>query len=367
MDLSAVHVPAKITRLPVERIDDMVPKISRYANTQNVIQEADFSSNEPIHVALERLSKAQWAPNGRTRWFYERARGQYQTAMNLEGSTPARLRDFKERTPSTQRFTKTDLAKFLNSWNRLPHVVSGGAQKNFVAFMRALREKRGSTWEPDETFYRELIAKAILFAAATRIVKQEKFPAYRANIVCYLVAYLSHRCSGIMDSDEVWRQQTISTALQDMLRQWAHAIAGRIQDSAEGRNVTEWCKKEACWSAVKALDLPLSDERPIELAGVDDGTSSLPVLSPDDQSAASECMKLTAEQWFALQTWGRRTSKLTEWQAGIAHTLSSYAAAGWQRTPSPKQARQAVRILDVARGAGWDFAVQPEARSPLPL
>jgi hypothetical protein len=131
--------------------------------------------------------------------------------------------------------------------------------------------------------------------------------------------------------------------------------------------LTEWCKKEACWSAVKARDLPVSEERPVELAGVDDGTSGQPVLSPDDQSAASECMKLTAEQWFALQTWGRRTSKLTEWQAGIAHTLSSYAAAGWQRTPSPKQARQAVRILEVARGAGWDFAVQPEARSPLLL
>lgn len=41
-----------------------------------------------------------------------------------------------------------------------------------------------------------------------------------------------------MDSDEVWRQQIISTALQDMLRQRAHAIAGRIRDSAESRNGT---------------------------------------------------------------------------------------------------------------------------------
>jgi hypothetical protein len=354
MDLSAVHVPAKITRLPVERIDDMVPKISRYANTQNVIQEADFSSNEPFHVVLERLSKTLWSPNGRTRWFYERARGQYQTAMNLEGSTPSRLRDFKERTPSSQRFTKTDLAKFLNSWNRLPHVVSGGAQKNFASFMRALRQLRGTTWEPDEAFYRDLVAKAILFAAVTRIVKQEKFPAYRANIVCYLIAYLSHRCSGTMEFDEIWRQQAVSAPLQDILREWAHSIADCIQESAEGRNVTEWCKKEACWNAVKELDLSLADERPIELPVTAEGAEGQVILSPDEQSAASECMKLTAEQWFALQAWGRRTSKLTEWQAGIAHTLSSYAAAGWQRTPSAKQARQAMRMLEIARGAGWN-------------
>ncbi|MEO8058360.1 MAG: AIPR family protein [Burkholderiales bacterium] len=356
LDLSAVHVPAKITRLPVERIDDMVPKISRYANTQNVIQEADFSSNEPFHVVLERLSKALWAPSGRTRWFYERARGQYQTAMNLEGATPARLRDFKERTPPSQRFTKTDLAKYLNSWNRLPHLVSGGAQKNFVAFMRGLRQSRGTTWEPDEAFYRDLVAKAILFGAATRIVRQEKFPAYRANIVCYLVAYLSHRCGGQLESEEIWRQQGISAPLEQMLRDWAHPIADCIQESADGRNVTEWSKKEACWNSVKLLDLEIADVRPVELAVAGEGADSGPVLDPDAQSAASECMKLTGEQWFALQTWGRRTGELTEWQAGIAHTLSSYAAAGWQRTPSVKQARQAMRILEVARHAGWNDA-----------
>lgn len=356
MDLSAVHVPAKITRLPVERIDDMVPKISRYANTQNVIQEADFSSNEPFHVVLERLSKTVWAPNGRMRWFYERARGQYQTAMNLEGSTPARLRDFKERTPSSQRFTKTDLAKFLNSWNRLPHVVSGGAQKNFVAFMRALRQTRGTTWEPDEAFYRDLIAKAILFAAVTRIVRQEKFPAYRANIVCYLVAYLSHRYGGRIESEEIWRQQGISASLEKMLRDWAHPIADCIQESANGRNVTEWCKKEACWNSVKLLDLQISDVRPAELPVAGEDADSGLTLDPDAQSAASECMKLTGEQWFGLQAWGRRTGELTEWQAGIAHTLSSYAAAGWQRTPSVKQARQAIRILEIARRAGWNDA-----------
>src|SRR3712207_4772932 len=137
LDLSRVHVPAKITRLPPDRVDQMVPQISRFANTQNVIQEADFSSNEPFHIALERLSKRVWAPGEQTRWFYERSRGQYQTAMNIEGSTPARLRAFRDRTPPSRRFSKTDLARFINSWSRLPHVVSGGAQKNFIAFMRS--------------------------------------------------------------------------------------------------------------------------------------------------------------------------------------------------------------------------------------
>src|SRR5206468_2832411 len=88
LDLSRVYVAAKITRLSSDTVETMVQNISRYANTQNVIQEADFSSNEPFHVTLERFSKSIWCPGERFRWFYERARGQYRTAMSIEGTTP---------------------------------------------------------------------------------------------------------------------------------------------------------------------------------------------------------------------------------------------------------------------------------------
>lgn len=354
MDLSAVHVPAKITRLPAARVEEMVPNISRFANTQNVIQEADFSANEPFHIALERLSKTIWPPGEQTRWFYERARGQYSTAMNLEGSTPARLRAFRERTPPSQKFTKTDVAKYLNAWNRLPHVVGTGAQKNFVAFMRALRQSRGTAWEPDESFYRDLVAKAILFNASTKIVRQEGFPAYRANIATYLVAYMSHRTGGQIDADAIWRQQAVSPALDALLRIWARPIADCIQESADGRNVTEWCKKEACWASVKSLDLMWPDERPTELSSEAQHETNGTALTTDEQSSAAECMRYSAEQWFSVHAWGKRTGQLADWQSGIAHTLSGYAAGGWQRVPSAKQARQAVRILEVARMAGWD-------------
>ncbi|WP_239506772.1 AIPR family protein, partial [Enterobacter hormaechei] len=88
----------------------------------------------------------------------------------------------------------------------------------------------------------------ILFAAAQRIVRQEAFPAYRANIVCYLLAYLSHRTGGRMLLDEIWRGQGISAGLEALLRSWSHGVDRQIQESAAGRNVTEWCKKEACWT-----------------------------------------------------------------------------------------------------------------------
>lgn len=357
LDLSRVHVPAKITRLPPDSVERMVPQISRFANTQNVIQEADFSSNEPFHVAVERLSKSIWCPGEQSRWFYERSRGQYQTAMNIEGTTPARLRAFRERTPPAQRFSKTDLARFVNSWSRLPHIVSGGTQKNFIAFMRDLREARGTKWEPDETYYRDAIAQAILYQAAARVVRLEGFPAYRTNITTYLVACISHQTAGRLQLDEIWRRQTVSSELDGVLRAWAHPIDREIQSSAAGRNVTEWCKKVECWNIIRRLDLPLRIVppewgQPLAVKVVGDEAAD-EVRSPGEHVAAVRCMALTAEQWFALHLWGRKSGSLVEWQIGIALTFSGYAGDGWRRAPSVKQARQGVRILEIAEEGGF--------------
>lgn len=363
LDLSRVHVAAKVTRLPAESVEAMVPMISRFANTQNVIQEADFSSNEPFHIVMERLSKTVWTPGERSRWFYERSRGQYRTAMHLEGTTAVRQREFRERTPASQRFSKTDLARAVNTWNRLPHVVGAGAQKNFLAFMKALRDSRGSAWEPDDTFFRETIAQVILLATAQRIARQEGFPAYRANIASYLIAYLSHRTGGRLRLDEVWRQQSITPELERLLRTWAHGVNRQIQDTAAGRNVTEWCKKEQCWVGIRSLELPLPDSLPpewgasVNIAGHERAGTS---LSSDEHAAVAQCMRLSAESWFSLHLWGRRSGHLADWQAGIAHTLSSYAGGRWQKVPTQRQALHAVQILEIARKNGVD-PFKPEA------
>lgn len=360
LDLSRVHVPAKITRLPPENVEEMVPQISRYANTQNVIQEADFSSNEPFHIALERLSKDVWAPGERMRWFYERSRGQYQTALSIEGTTEARARTFRERTPPANKISKTDLARFLNSWSRLPHIVSGGVQKNFIAYMRRMRDSRGSKWEPDEGFYRDAIAQAILFLTVQRIVRREGFPAYRINIVTYLISYLSHRTSGRLRLDLIWQRQSLSDELETLLRIWSHGIDRQIQSSAAGRNVTEWAKKEACWTALRQLDLPIDGALPEEW-GSDVRSTSLTetTTSRDDHASSTACMRLSAEQWFAIHLWGTRTGHLAKWQSGIAHTLSSYAGNGWERVPTTKQARHGVRILEIAEEQGFEGGHTP--------
>ena len=151
-----------------ELLDTLAPKIAEFANTQNPIQMADFSANDPFHIEIERLSKLIWTPDQQGQWFYERARGQYFVALAREGTTEARARKFKERTPPYRRFTKLDIAKFINTWDQLPNQVSLGGQKNFVQFTQRMRETRAKSWKPDNSYFKELVAKAIIFNETTR-------------------------------------------------------------------------------------------------------------------------------------------------------------------------------------------------------
>ncbi len=256
-DISGIYVQTKLTVVDRDRMDEIVPLISRYANNQNKVNEADFSANDPFHIRVEELSRTIWAPTvdgtqRQTRWFYERARGQYADAKNRE-STPAKQKAFTLTHPNAQKFTKTDLAKFEHTWDQLPHIVSLGAQKNFAKFTVGLTEK--SRPEPDETYFTHLIAKAILFKSAEKIVQSEKFGGYRANIVTYTLAYLSYKTQQDVDLDKIWKQQSLTPSLQQAIQMISREVHQVITNPPDGRNVTEWCKKESCWKAVQGISI----------------------------------------------------------------------------------------------------------------
>ena len=358
VDISSVFVPVKITTVEGETLDQMVYRISQYANTQNVIQMADFSANDSFHIEIERLSETIWCPGEQGRWFYERARGQYQVAKSRFGTTPARTRRFNQQTPPSRKFSKTDLAKFFNCWNQRPDLVSRGAQKNFDFFMQELRIGKEAGWLPDESYYKLLIAKAILYKAIARIVRQEQFPAYRPNIVAYLIAYVSYRTGSQLDMELIWQEQALSAEFESLLRSWSHDINQAVRETAADRNVTEWCKREDCWTSIYVIDLPLADPMPPELRGhTEPGRRRRrrgQQLAPADYERIAECKRVSGEQWLKISAWGFRTRLLKRWQCGIALTLARYAADQWDREPSYRQARQGVVILEIARRQATD-------------
>lgn len=129
----------KLTVVPSERSYEVVPKISEYANSQNKVSVADFFSNHPFHVRIEEYSRrvlasAAEGSSRETKWFYERARGQY--LVERAKRSDADRRRFDTNFPKTQFFAKTDLAKVEFSFRCKPDTVSKGAQKNFAEFSK---------------------------------------------------------------------------------------------------------------------------------------------------------------------------------------------------------------------------------------
>lgn len=258
-DISHIHVQAKITVVDTDQLSEIVPLISRYANSQNKVNEADFEANDPFHVAIEKLSRTVWAPASgasqeQTHWFYERARGQYHDALGRTG-TPARQRHFKAENPQQQRFTKTDLAKFEHSWSQLPHLVSLGAEKNFRHFTLNLNAR--STLQPTQEYFERLIARAILFRRTEKIVSQQPFQGYRANIVTYTIAYLAKATAQQLNLDRIWMTQEVPAPVAEFIDQASREVRNALVDAPGSGNVTEWCKKPACWERVRNLQIPL--------------------------------------------------------------------------------------------------------------
>ncbi|MGM4889903.1 AIPR family protein [Tardiphaga sp. 11_C7_N12_6] len=264
--LDAIHVPAKIISVTGANLDEMVAAISRSANSQNTVQPADFSSNEPFHVAVENLANNVWLPSGSGRWFYERARGSY-GAEELASSTRAEKRKrFALETPRERRLSKTDLAKYLNAWDGFPHLVSYGNQKNFQFFMQAMKERKSPSAELDQTWFKALIAKGLIFRAVQSIVKSRKFPAYQANIVAYAVSCLSFKTGGELDFGAIWTAQDVSRELRQMLNEWVAQVDVHLRATAEPKMPSEWAKKAECWDAFQHLELAFPSVLPMELA-----------------------------------------------------------------------------------------------------
>ena len=66
-DLSSVYLQMKLSVVKPEMLKDIVPRISRFANTQNRINEADFFASHPFHVEMEEnLAKTHGTTQGRS-------------------------------------------------------------------------------------------------------------------------------------------------------------------------------------------------------------------------------------------------------------------------------------------------------------
>jgi hypothetical protein len=259
--IAQISVPVKLSIVQPHLLDEIVPLISRYSNSQNKVSDADFYANDTFHVAVQKLASQIWTQSAgkQSKWYYERARGSY-----LQEKT-RRKSEFEKEFPKEQVFDKTELAKYLMAYEGSPFVVSLGAEKCFREFTKRLIDEPRNV---DEKFFKEVVARAILFRAATKLVKQQKYGGYENHIVAYSIAYLSEYASSkkrAIDLQKIWREQKISPILEQAIVETSKIVQAATSEVEQGKNVYEWFKKASTWELIKAKIISVSDQFRSEL------------------------------------------------------------------------------------------------------
>ncbi|WP_225049929.1 AIPR family protein [Priestia megaterium] len=271
IDLTDVYIQAKLTILKVEAHqekdqhiieDEMVSKISEYANTQNKINKSDLLANTRFMSDIEKFSRSTWIPtqDGRReeeKWYFERARGQYMVDIGRR-KRGKEQNDFKKQYPKEKVLTKVELAKYFMSWEGYPHISSKGGEEAFKKFMnhnsqywKHEKDQPTSIQEMDNDFYKALIARSIINHHITNIVEQMKLKGYKANVIYYTTAMFSHIYGENINLIDVWKKQSVPAKWANIIRTIASYALNYLKESAGDRNVTQWAKQEACWTQFK--------------------------------------------------------------------------------------------------------------------
>ena len=365
-DLSKVFVQMKLSVVEPEAIEEIVPLISRYANTQNRISEADFFSSHPFHLQMEKMSRRVPAPPREgelvaTKWFYERARGQYKDEQAY--MPPAARKRFLTEYPRDQMVVKTDLAKYEMSFLCEPHIVSRGAQKCFMTFADQIDKKWTlEALEFGDGYFQDAMARALVFRWTDKMIGTSEWykndRGYKSQTVTYTVAavvsYLSKEKHNI-DFRKIWTRQDVPPSLKEVLSDLAPKIASLLKEPPENiRNIGEYCKTQACWAGVNsAFNLVLSDKLQdctitIDQAG-ETRKSDRKIRKMDSGIEAQTRVFELKDKWHEIMFFGQQEKIFTP----IEVSVLTIAAKIPNQIPTEKQSVVALRALEKAIEEGF--------------
>ncbi len=324
-------------------------------------------STDPFHVRLEGFSRNLITPavegkqNGNY-WYYERTNGQYK--LETYKATDAQKKQFEKLNPPSQKFTKTDLAKYVNTCEMMPFIASLGGEKSFASFSKKVSEvwKKDDAWINAE-YFRQIVSMAIIFRQTDKIVKKLEWgQSYKINTVEYTIAKIIYEAQlkwpGYkIDYYSIWKRQGLSTVWEKEIIKTSEIIFNQllIRPDRTVENVTEWAKRNTCWDWCKKLHVELSEEFKNELmplATYNERHKKAHDIQKGDNIIDTE--RFVAEyglsNWKALKDWNVTHKVLNSNEISFVDVALKMA---FGRFPSPKQCKRLVEILGKARLEGF--------------
>lgn len=351
VDLDRVLVQMKISVIKDEaRYDEIVSNISRCANTQNKVNESDFSANREELVRLETMSRCTMTePSAShptsTFWYFERAKGQYKNFRIKEGYTRQAEAQFDMKYPKDQVFTKQDLAKYENCYGEKhykiiiagkecddytgPHTVCLGNEKNYDAFLRHNMPKLSDI---DNIYFEDLVAKAILFKEADRRygTKQhgEVIGDLKKTVVPYAIALLYRITNGEIDLYKIWIRQMVSPELSQFIYELMKQINAYITSIDSVSRYEELAKKKSFWEDIKShkWSYNLKDIKK-DLINPDNPPKRVSKTKEEQERILAEESRLLitnipVEIWERISVWGGESDSLNVMQQNLCQEIS---------------------------------------------
>lgn len=364
-NISKVLVPMKLSVIHEKGNSfEIIKHISKFANTQNKINDADLSANDPVLVEIEKISRDMLTPitlstNYQHYWFFDRISRQYDNLMTQNSRTKSGKKAFLMKYPKSCKFTKYELAKYYNSFYELidngrviigPHCVVDGNEVNF----RAFRDYVMPSLEVDRIFYEDLIAKAILFKEVDRRhgTKRGKNPPIgdmKQVLVPYSIALLKIATKDCLDLGKIWRNQKISNELSDYMYNLMVQLNIFLIEKSPRTNIIEWATKEECWKLVKN-EFPLPDCTLIsnEIASftsIEERYSKNFLLN--HEAAISLIKSINSEIWLTISEWGKDSGCLSLQDQNTSKNIAHKQKYGYDLNDS--EINNAIAIYRIAK------------------
>ncbi|SNR58837.1 AIPR family protein [Lutibacter flavus] len=259
-DLSNISVQMKLTVIKdIDKKNEEVPNIARYANSQNKVTELDLSSNNPYFVQVESLSRKKYVINPENRnqsllWYFERVKGQYRESINK--LTPSMQKKFKEQNPTKTKFVKSDIAKYINLWEQKPFMVARGAQKNFIDYTKGINELVKKNKLPGENFYKKLISNAIIFKTIDKLFGRKNVNAIgdtnlKSYTVAYTMSYFHFLTENRFDLWKLYDEQILNDKLINCFKNLLVFVYTHLTQNAVNTLISEYAKRETSWKKLK--------------------------------------------------------------------------------------------------------------------
>lgn len=357
-DLNSVFVPMKLCVIK-EAPEEFVPHISEYSNSQNSVSSADFFSNSEFNIKLERISRRLFAPARSdnltmTKWFYERAAGSYNQEQAFMSA--AEKKNFLKTYPKNQKITKTDLAKYRNTYAKLPHIVSKGTSASMAKFVESAKNLWSNGDSPEgipgarvnDNYFKQSIAIAIIFKDLEKSISNKELApwynsGYRANLVTYSIAKMvdvleQKECS--IDLDTIWKNQAINDDLRKQLLIIAEMVLNKINDpDRKVDDVREWCKRLECWTSIQKMDVELIDIRSSIIskkkAYGENKRANRDERAKNEMDAKIEIVTKGEAYWRRLLEWGIEHGELSKDERITVNVACNMESN--RRPPSDKQ------------------------------